>query len=276
MNSKRFTNYTVIFSCLMVGILGKVSMAQGSNDEILKGITEIVDESKHLRIHLADYPEGLSELESVISLGDLLARSSVTDIITAVLNVKDDAKSKTALKIGLEQIEPVKYLNVLSSIIEIEKLTDDEKISFLRSPDLYRHLITDNWSHPKVIKLIGLAKENISNPEFLSWLSKVESGVAKERIDEYRAAVGGPATVIKIPESDDLGGTATKSDQESEEAAVPGNPESSRVDLVVESTTKAEKVESPTLPKWAFVLIVVAVLGILILLIRAFLRSRGA
>ncbi len=40
--------------------------------------------------------------------------------------------------------------------------------------------------------------------------------------------------------------------------------------------TESEKAESPTLPKWALALIAVAALGILALLIRAFLRGRAS
>lgn len=43
-----------------------------------------------------------------------------------------------------------------------------------------------------------------------------------------------------------------------------------------DTVTESEKAESPSLPKWALAVIVVAVLGILFLLVRAFLRGRAS
>jgi len=54
------------------------------------------------------------------------------------------------------------------------------------------------------------------------------------------------------------------------------SPEPANINLVPEEPSSSDGMESPGLPKCALVVIVVAVLGILILFLRAFLRSRAS
>lgn len=187
--------------------------------------------------------------------------------------------------------------SVVLELLESPELLKSELLDRIEEarplPELYFYGVLANRSMDEELKYQAwraAAKESLQ-PDAEAWsssesviaflpLARPEDAELLEKLSnrEFPMAPGLPKSLKQRIDSLDIGSNVGIVSPAQEERGSKG--EGGR-EIESESGQAAEKsnltdTESPSLPKWALVVIVVAVLGILFLLLRAFLRGRAS
>lgn len=183
-------NSQTIFVALILMILFQKATGAGYDmTEINQKIKAITDK----RLHLIETAIDEGNLLESQELQALQAKCSTdwNHIADNIELIDGGDENKKIVIYGLELISPESYIIVIESLVtkyENGKVTENLIQTVLYPMGRMSAFVKDNFTHPRVIVALNRIKTRSSNTNLKNGLDRILSGLAKTRLDEFRAA----------------------------------------------------------------------------------------